>query len=99
VPDTIVPIRTYVVVCIVLLVLTGINIATAHLPLGPWNTPLSLGIAVVEVVLMALYLMQFRFSPPVTRLVAVAAVLWLGILVVGVMDDILTRGWLPAPGK
>ena len=25
--------------------------------------------------------------------------LWLGILIVGTTDDLLTRGWLPNPGK
>jgi hypothetical protein len=33
------------------------------------------------------------------RLVAVVALLWLGILIVGTLDDVITRGWLPVPGK
>jgi hypothetical protein len=33
------------------------------------------------------------------RLVAMIALLWLAILIVGTMDDVLTRGWIPVPGK
>jgi len=48
---------------------------------------------------MALFFMRLRWSPAMTRLVAVAALLWLAILIVGVLDDMLTRGWIPVPGK
>jgi hypothetical protein len=27
------------------------------------------------------------------------ALLWLAILIVGTMDDVLTRGWIAVPGK
>ena len=43
--------------------------------------------------------MHLRWSQPITRLVGAAALLWLAILMVGTLDDILTRGWLPVPGK
>jgi hypothetical protein len=32
-------------------------------------------------------------------LAAVAGLLWLSILLAGTLDDVITRGWLPVPGK
>jgi cytochrome c oxidase subunit IV len=98
-PDRVVPIRVYLVVCLALLVFTGITIGFAHLNLGGLNSPLALAIAGLKAILIALYFMHLRWSPPVTRLVGLAALFWLGLLLVGTMDDILTRGWLPIPGK
>ena len=43
--------------------------------------------------------MHLRYSSGLTRLAVLAGILWLGILIVGAMDDYLTRGWLPVPGK
>ena len=90
---------TSVVVTAGLLVLTGINIGMAYVDLHGFNSVLALAIATVEVLLMALFFMRIRWSPAMTRLVAVAALLWLAILIVGVLDDMLTRGWIPVPGK
>ncbi|MBV8715450.1 MAG: cytochrome C oxidase subunit IV family protein [Chloroflexi bacterium] len=87
------------VTTLVLLVLTALNIGIAQLDLGPFNTVLALGIATIEVVIMAVVFMRVRSSPAMTRLVAVAGLFWLGILMSGTLDDILTRNWLPIPGK
>ncbi|MBV9132543.1 MAG: cytochrome C oxidase subunit IV family protein [Chloroflexi bacterium] len=89
----------YLVTTLVLLVLTALNIGIAQLDLGPFNTVLALGIATIEVVIMAVVFMRVRSSPAMTRLVAVAGLFWLGILMSGTLDDILTRNWLPIPGK
>ena len=90
---------TYVVVTAALLVLTGINIALAFIDLRGWNSVVSLGIAAIEVVVMALVFMHLRWSSAVTRLVAVAALLWVAIMLAGTLDDILTRGWLSGAGR
>jgi cytochrome c oxidase subunit 4 len=87
-----------VVVWLALLALTGINIALSPLRLGGWNGALSLLIAAVQAVLIAMFLMHLRWSPALVRIIALAALLWLAILIVGTLDDVLTRGWLSAPG-
>jgi cytochrome c oxidase subunit 4 len=89
----------YLMVTVVLLLLTVVNVGLAHVPLGGWNTAIALAIAASEVALMALFFMHLRWSLAITRLAGVAALLWLAILIVGTLDDVLTRGWLPAPGK
>jgi cytochrome c oxidase subunit 4 len=97
--DKIVPGRTYLIVCVGVLVLTGATVALAHVDLRGWNTLIALVVAAIQAVLIGQYLMHLRWSPPVIRLVALAGVLWLAILLAGTLDDLLTRGWLPVPGK
>ena len=97
--EKIVTSRTGVVACGVLIVLTLVNIGLALVDLRGWNTLVGLLIAASQAAVSALFLMHLRWSRPTVRLVAMIAVLWLGILIVGTMDDVLTRGWLTVPGK
>jgi cytochrome c oxidase subunit 4 len=92
--ERVVPVRVHVVVWLALLALTGINIALSPLRLGGWSGALSLLIAAVQAVLIAMFLMHLRWSSAVIRIIALAALLWLAILIVGTLDDVLTRGWL-----
>ena len=97
--DGVIPVRVHVVVWLVLLLLAGINLGLSQLRLGGWSGALSLLIAALQALLIALFLMHLRWSPAVVRIIAVAALLWLVILIVGTLDDVLTRGWLSAPGR
>jgi cytochrome c oxidase subunit IV len=92
-------VRTYLLVCAVLVLLTLVSVGLARVDLRGWNGLVALAIAVAQATVNGVFFMHLRWSPPVTRLVAVAALLWLGILMVGTLDDVLTRGWLPVPGK
>jgi len=98
-PDKIVATRTYLLVCAALLGLTGATIGLAQLDLRGWNSVLALTIAAAKAVVIGMFFMHLRSTSGMTRLVGVAALLWLGILIVGTMDDLLTRGWLPVPGR
>lgn len=97
--EPVTPTRTYLIVFATLLLLTGLTIGLAYLNVGGWNTILALGIAAAKACLIALFFMHVRSSSGLTRLVMLGGLLWLGILMVGTMDDVLTRGWLPVPGK
>jgi cytochrome c oxidase subunit IV len=90
---------TYVLACTALIVLTLVNIGLALVDLRGWNTVIQLLIAAIQATLSALFLMHLRWTRPITRLVGIVGLLWLGILIAGTMDDLLTRGWLPVPGK
>jgi cytochrome c oxidase subunit 4 len=92
-------VRTYLLVALVLLLLTGLTIGLAFLPLGAWHTPVALGIAATKALLVAWFFMHLRASHAITRLTALAGLLWLSIMLVGTLDDVITRGWLPIPGK
>jgi caa(3)-type oxidase subunit IV len=91
--------RTYVAVFAVLLALTATTIGLAFVPLGRWSTPVALGIAATKALLIAAVFMHLRHGTVTSRLAAVAGLLWLSILLAGTLDDVITRGWLPVPGK
>src|ERR671933_172870 len=98
-PEHVIPRRTNLIICAVLLALTGLTIGLAFVNLGVLSTPVALGIAAAKAILISLYFMHLKYSFPQQRLTIAAALLWLAILIAGTMDDILTRGWLPVPGK
>ena len=87
-----VPIRTYALVFLALLVLTGLTTAIAFLDLGgSINTMVALAIAVCKALLVILYFMHVRYSDKLTWVFAAAGFFWLLILIGGTMDDVITR--------
>ena len=92
-------VRTYLLATAALLALTVLTIGVAFLPPGSWHAPVALGIAAVKALLIATIFMHLRYSTASTRLAAVAGLFWLAILLAGTLDDVMTRGWLPVPGK
>jgi cytochrome c oxidase subunit 4 len=97
--EPITPVHTYILVGITLVVLAVLTTGLALLDLGGWNTVLALVIAGLKAGLILLFFMHLRFGPGLVRLVAVGGLVWLGILLGGTLDDVITRGWLPVPGK
>jgi cytochrome c oxidase subunit IV len=98
-PEHVVPRRAYVLVYAVLVVLTVTTVLVAYVNLGTWNPVAALGIAAAKATLIALFFMHVRHSTGTTRLFVVGAVLWLGILIAGTLDDVVTRGLLAVPGR
>jgi cytochrome c oxidase subunit 4 len=92
-------IKTYAVVFIALLVLTFVTTLVATIDLGAFNVVAALAIAVVKMMLVALFFMHLRHSPVLTKVVIGGGILWLGILLLLSLADFGTRGWLPVPGK
>src|SRR5579872_4640360 len=92
-------IKTYAVVWIVLLFLTGATTAVAFVDLGPFSVVVALVIAVCKMLLVALFFMHIRHSTKLTRLVVLGGLLWLGILLALTMSDFATRGALGVPGR
>ncbi len=90
---------TYLLVCAALLVLTFGTYEAALLDLGPWHTVVALSIAAVKAILIALFFMHARSSTGMTRVVIGGGLVWLGILIVGTLDDVMTRGWPGIPGR
>jgi cytochrome c oxidase subunit 4 len=92
-------VRAYVATAAALLALTGLTIGIAFLPLGSFHTPVALGIAAIKAALVATIFMHLRVESSTSRLAAVVGLVWLTILLGGTLDDVVTRGWLPVPGK
>jgi cytochrome c oxidase subunit IV len=88
--------RTYLVVFLILLALTGLTTGVAFIDLGGGlNNVAALAIAVVKALLVILYFMHVRYSDRFTWVIAAAGFFWLLLLFGGTMDDLITRNLLP----
>lgn len=88
------PLRTYVVVFLALLVLTGLTVAVNAAPLGWLHTPAALLIAGTKAALVLLFFMHVLQSSKLIWVVALSGLLWLTIMIVLTMVDYLSRDWL-----
>ena len=93
------PISLYLKVWAALVGLLALTIGVSFLPLGPFGPAANLGIAVAKALLVLLFFMHLRTSDRLTWVMAGGAFYWLGIMAVLMLSDVLTRGWLPMPGK
>jgi cytochrome c oxidase subunit 4 len=91
--EHIVPVRIYVTVFVVLLVLTATTTAVSAIDLGPWNTVVALAIAVVKATLVVLFFMHVKYSPRLIGVVIAGGLFWLAILLAMTFSDFATRGW------
>lgn len=87
----VVPLRTYLGVFAVLLLLTGATVAVAYVDLGPWSTPIALTIACTKGLLVVLYFMHVRYGTRLTWVFAAAGFLWLAILFAFTLADYVSR--------
>jgi cytochrome c oxidase subunit IV len=87
----IVPPRTYVIIILSLLTLTGLTVAAAYVPLGPFNIVVALGIATLKATLVVLFFMHAKYSGRRTQLVIVAGIFWLALLLFMTMSDYESR--------
>jgi cytochrome c oxidase subunit 4 len=92
-------VKTYALVFAALIVLTVVTTAVAFADLGPANVAAALGIAVVKMLLVALYFMHLRHSTKLTKTVVLGGLLWLAILITLSLADFMTRAWIGVPGR
>ena len=97
--DHILPKSSYYAVYVALLVLLVATVGAAYVDLGRLNFLVSLTIAVIKAVLIALIFMHVRYSERLVWIFAAASILWLAILLALSMNDYFTRGLLDIPGK
>ena len=89
--EHIVSTKTYVGVFLSLMILTALTTGVAFIDLGRFNLVVALVIAVCKMLLVILFFMHVKYSQPLTKLVIVAAFLWLGIMVTLTLSDELGR--------
>ncbi len=87
--------KTYFKVFATLLVLTVMTTFVAFIDLHRFNVVVAIAIALTKALLVILYFMHVRFASRVTKVYVFVGMVWLGLLLVGVLHDILTRGWFP----
>jgi cytochrome c oxidase subunit 4 len=88
------PARDLLLVLGALLALLALTAGSALLPPAPWKTAFGLLIAVAKLAVIALFFMRLREHRGLTRVFAAAGLFWLGLLLVLVLSDYLTRGQL-----
>jgi cytochrome c oxidase subunit IV len=93
----VVPVRNYVAVWAVLIILTFTTAWVAHIDLGPFNILVALTIAFIKMILVIVYFMHVKQADSLTRLFVVAGFVWMAIGALLTFSDYLSRGWLP-PG-
>jgi cytochrome c oxidase subunit IV len=90
---------SYIVVFLALIVATVVTTAVAFVDLGAFSVVVALAIAVCKMLLVALFFMHVRHSTALTKLVLVAAFLWLAILIGITLIDFNSRGWFGVLGR
>lgn len=87
---------TYVIVCIILILLTILTVGISFLEVaGVWHVVFGLTIAVCKASLVVLFFMHALISSRVTWLVIVISISWLCLLVGLTLCDYATRGMIP----
>ncbi len=93
----IVPVKIYLAIFAILIVLTGVTVWVAFAELGLMNIVVALTIAVFKATLVILYFMHVRYGSRLTWVFVGAGFFWLAILIVFTLSDVLTRDWLAVP--
>jgi cytochrome c oxidase subunit IV len=93
----VVPISTYLLVFLALMVGTALTTWVAYIDLGRWNTVVALTIAVTKMTLVVLFFMHVKYATGLTRIVILAGFFWLAIMITLSCSDELTRHWEIVP--
>ncbi len=91
------PVGPYLIGWVVLLVLLGISVASAYLPLGAWHPVVNFGIAVTQAAIIFLIFMRLKGRPSLKWVFAAAGFFWLFLLFALAGVDYFTRQGYPLP--
>ena len=89
--EHVVPVRVYLVVFAILLVLTAVTTWVAFIDLGRLNVVIMLVIAVVKATLVVLFFMHVRYSTRLTWLVVSTGFGFLLFMIVSIASDMWVR--------
>ncbi len=93
----VVSVKTYAAVFAALLVLTITTVAVSKLELGEYNFVVAMTIAVIKGTLVVAFFMDVRRASSMTKLFVAAGFFWMAILLVFVLSDYFSRGWVLVP--
>jgi len=88
--------KLYLAILFALMALTLTTVLVSKLELGEFNFIVAMLIAVTKAALVVMFFMDVRRATSLTKLFAGAGLVWLAILLVFVVSDYVSRGWLPA---
>ena len=95
--EHIVPVSTYLLVFLALMIGTAVTTWVAYIDLGKWNTVVALVIAFCKMILVVLFFMHVKYATGLTRVIIIAGFFWLGIMITLSCSDELTRTWEIVP--
>jgi len=81
-----------------LMALTGVTVAVAFVPLGAFNFPVAISIAITKATLVILFFMHAKYSSRLTKLFVGTAFFFLAILLGLSLTDYLSRRFQTYPG-
>jgi cytochrome c oxidase subunit IV len=93
----VVSVKTYAAVFIALIALTITTVAVSKLELGEYNFVAAMTIAVIKGTLVVAFFMDVRRASSMTKLFVAAGFFWMAILLVFVLSDYFSRGWVLVP--
>lgn len=91
--EHIVPVKTYVLVFLALIMFTGLTAGIAFIDLGPFNALVAIVIAMIKSMLVILFFMHVKYSQRMTKAAIVGGFFFLLILLTLSMTDYITRPW------
>ncbi|HTY21451.1 MAG TPA: cytochrome C oxidase subunit IV family protein [Geobacteraceae bacterium] len=83
--------RTYIIVWVLLLILTGVTLGVSYLHLGMMNATVALSIASIKAALVALYFMHLRYENRLVWSFALVPFFFLALIIFGTLSDTLFR--------
>lgn len=86
------PLKVYARVTGALMLLLGVTLLAAELPLGDWSVIAALAIAGLKAGIVATWFMHLRTGAPVMRVFALAGAFWLLVLLGLTLLDVYMRG-------
>jgi cytochrome c oxidase subunit 4 len=89
-----VPMSTYNIIFIALMVLLVVTVVAAFIDLGQLNMIVAMAIASVKAALVILYFMHVKFASRLTKVFVVASFVWLAIMFSMTFFDYISRDWL-----
>jgi cytochrome c oxidase subunit 4 len=91
------PRSVYYAIFAALMVLTGITVAIAFVPLGALNFPVAIAIAITKATLVVLFFMHVKYSSRLTKMIVGMALFFLMTMFGLTLTDYLSRSWFAAP--
>lgn len=91
--------KTYLFTYFGLLALLLVNTLIAFINLGAFGTVVEIGLATIMACLVAGILMHGFYQARLVQIIIGGGVIWFLIMMSLTINDYVTRGWLPFPGK
>lgn len=87
----IIPLKTYLQVFSILIVLTVVTVAAARVDFGAWNAVVAFAIATVKALLVLAYFMHLKYDNKLNRAMVASGVFFLIVLFFFCIADEVTR--------